>query len=64
MGSKGLLMKGVNSMVGILFGELSNPQGLDYIINSDLIISLGVSWDEVNTAGFTFDVPTKLLSIL
>ncbi|MDM3664456.1 alpha-keto acid decarboxylase family protein, partial [Proteus mirabilis] len=31
----------------------------DYIINSDVIISLGVSWDEVNTAGFTFYVPTQ-----
>ncbi|HGD3320332.1 TPA: thiamine pyrophosphate-binding protein [Proteus mirabilis] len=58
-GSKGVVDEGCQQYGGILFGELSNPQGLDYIINSDLIISLGVSWDEVNTAGFTFEVPTQ-----
>lgn len=60
-GSKGVVDECKKNYGGLYRGAMSHTETREFVESADLVLAFGVSWDEINTAGFTHKISSENL---
>lgn len=60
-GSKGVIDESNKNYCGLYRGAMSSAETRSFVENADIVLAFGVSWDEINTVGFSHNIAKERL---